>query len=346
MTAPVTAFVSEEKPYRGRLPVTLITGFLGSGKTTLLNHILTNQHGLRIAVMVNEVGEIGIDSELIVSADRDMLELSNGCICCSVNNDLVDGIFRVLEREDVDYLVIETTGLADPLPIILTLLRSEFRDQLRLDSIITLVDGENFSPDLFDSQAAYNQLRYADIILLNKCDLAASERLHALEEQIREVRAAGRIIHTVRSSVPLHLIMSVRSFDADLDFVDAADVAEGRHEDGHLHSTTHGFGSVSFASDQPFALDKFQYFLEQQLPDDVFRGKGILWIDNSDKRYIFQLVGKRFSIDETEWVGPKKNRLVLIGRNLDGEGLRLHLEACLALSSDGPAQASQATEVA
>src|SRR5215831_4420317 len=144
-----------------RLPVTIITGFLGSGKTTFLNHIVASQHGLKIAVIVNEIGEIGIDSELIVSAGDGVMELSNGCICCSLNNDLVDSIFQVLERrEPVDYVIVETTGLADPLPIILTFLRSEFRDRVRLDSVITVADAENFSLDLFDSPAAHNQFRY------------------------------------------------------------------------------------------------------------------------------------------------------------------------------------------
>src|SRR6266446_3918934 len=165
------------------------TGFLGSGKTTPLNHILTSQHGLKIAVIVNEIGEIGIDAELIVSAGEGIMELSNGCICCSMNNDLVDRIFQVLERrEPVDYLIVETTGLADPLPIILTFLRSEFRDRVRVDSTITVADAENFSLDLFDSPAAYNQFRYADAVLLNKCDLVEGRVLRTIEARIHEIK--------------------------------------------------------------------------------------------------------------------------------------------------------------
>ena len=179
MTAPLSG---KEAPHAHRLPVTIITGFLGSGKTTLLNHILASQHGLKIAVIVNEIGEIGIDGELIVSAGDGMMELSNGCICCSINNDLVDTIFQVLERrEPVDYVIVETTGLADPLPIILTFLRSEFRNRVRVDSVITVADAENFSLDHFDSLAAYNQLRYADVVLLNKCDLVKDHVVGAIE---------------------------------------------------------------------------------------------------------------------------------------------------------------------
>jgi G3E family GTPase len=144
------------------LPVTIITGFLGSGKTTLLNHILTNQQGLKTAVLVNEFGEIGIDNELIVTTDDNMVELNNGCICCTINEDLVNAVYKVLERqENLDYLVVETTGLADPLPVAMTFLGTELRDLTRLDSIVTVVDAANYSLDLFNSQAAYSQIAYA-----------------------------------------------------------------------------------------------------------------------------------------------------------------------------------------
>ncbi len=308
-----------------RLPVTVIAGFLGSGKTTLVNHILSNSAGLRAAVIVNEIGEIGIDGDLIIATGNDMVELSNGCICCSINNDLVETIFRVLERKhEIDYLVVETTGLADPLPVVLTFLRSEFRDIVRIDSIVTVADAECFSLDLFDSPAARNQLRYGDTILLNKTDLASAARLSDVEQKIRAVRDGARIVRTTRCGVPVPLILSVDLFEAERLLPDECTAHDHRHA-SHLQDD--GFEAVSFEIDQPFAAQKFQQFLER-LPPNVFRGKGLLWLDASDKRYIFHLVGQRFTLDESPSLAARQNKLVLIGRNLDRDQLRYQLEAC------------------
>ncbi len=192
------------------LPVTIITGFLGSGKTTLLNHILTSQEGLKTAVLVNEFGEIGIDNELILSTEENMVELNNGCVCCTINEDLVNAVHKILERKDkVDYLVVETTGIADPLPIALTFLGTELRDMTRLDSIVTMVDCENYSLDLFNSQAAHSQIQYGDVIILNKTDLVDEADVNSLEIRIRDLTKKARILRTQKSQVALPLIMSV-----------------------------------------------------------------------------------------------------------------------------------------
>ncbi|BAZ69017.1 MAG: GTP-binding protein [Pelatocladus maniniholoensis HA4357-MV3] len=352
------------------LPVTIITGFLGSGKTTLLNHILSNQQGLKTAVLVNEFGEIGIDNELIISTDDDnnMVELSNGCICCTINNDLVDAVYKVLERqENIDYLVVETTGLADPLPVALTFLGTELRDLTRLDSIITVVDAANYSLDLFNSQAAYSQIAYGDVILLNKTDLVSQTELETLETKIREVKEGARIIRTNKAQVPLPLILSVGLFETDkyFDTIEAhthehhdhdhdhSECGHDHHDHDHDHSecghdhhdhdhdhhhhSNHlendGFTSLSFESEKPFAIRKFQYFLDNQLPENIFRAKGIMWFEESPKRHIFHLCGKRFTLDDDEWKGEKKNQLVLIGQNLDHEKLREQLEYCLCIPS-------------
>ncbi|MEC4812632.1 MAG: GTP-binding protein [Scytonema sp. PMC 1069.18] len=375
MQAVTSESQSIDAPKQG-LPVTIITGFLGSGKTTLLNHILTNQQGLKTAVLVNEFGEIGIDNELIIpTEDSDnMVELSNGCICCTINNDLVDAVYKVLERQDnIDYLVVETTGLADPLPVALTFLGTELRDLTRLDSIITVVDAANYSLDLFNSQAAYSQIAYGDVILLNKTDLVSEAELETLEAKIREVKDGARILRTNHSQIPLPLILSVGLFETDKYFDTAKESGHDHHHhdhhdhehdhsecghdhhdhehdhsecghDHHHHDHEHhhhhsdhlendGFTSISFLSDKPFSIRKFQYFLDNQLPENIFRAKGIMWFEESPKRHIFHLCGKRFTLDDDEWKGEKKTQLVLIGQNLDRDTLLKQLENCLCLPS-------------
>lgn len=337
------------------MPVTLITGFLGSGKTTLLNHILSNNKDLKVAVLVNEFGDINIDSQLLVSVDEDMVELSNGCICCTINDGLVDAVYRVLERDDcVDYMMIETTGVADPLPIILTFVGTELRDLTRLDSIITMVDAEAFTPDHFESEAAFKQITYADITILNKTDLASPEQLDRLETYIGTLKAGARILHSQHGQVPLPLILDVWYNDstAYADLVqEEIEQTQHDHEHGHHHTHDHddhkhhghehhhhhsshldndGFVSVAFESDRPFRLKEFEHFLQEKLPPNVFRAKGILWFRETYLRTIFQLSGPRFDLKGEEWHTPPRNQLVLIGRHLDADQIRQHLTDCLA----------------
>jgi G3E family GTPase len=314
-----------------------------------------------------------------------MVELSNGCICCTINGELLDAVYRILDRpEPVDYLVVETTGLADPLPVAMTFLGSDLRDATRLDSIITLVDAENFGPEILEGEVARSQIVYSDMILLNKCDLVDEGRLDSLEKELRGIKTDARILRSVKGEVPLPLLLSVGLFESDKvvaqqDHSDcdhdhghcvhehdhdhghahedhsACDHDHGHcehdhhdhvhshsHSHGHAHGHSHdhdhgadahaieGFTSLSFQAEGPFALRKFQNFLDNQLPAEVFRAKGILWFNESERRHVFHLAGKRFSIDDSEWPGERKNQIVLIGKGLDHAKLRRQLQACVA----------------
>jgi G3E family GTPase len=316
----VSAAVEGELPpvIESRILVTIITGFLGSGKTTLLNHLLTAPHGRRIAVLINEFGDVDIDGRLVVSADRDMLELSNGCICCSMNDGLIAALERLLAREaPFDSIVIETTGIADPVPVAATFVRPEFASRMRVDAILAVADAEHFALERFEDPAARNQIRYADVVLLNKADLVDATRLSAVEAMIREVNPTARILPTERSQVAIPLVLGIGG-------THATEVDEGSapSEPGHRHA----FRSISFSSDVPLDPVRFQAVLEG-LPAQVFRAKGFLQLAGVGPMHIFHLVGRRFTLEEAV-DADRGTRLVFIGTDFDRDALLGQLRGC------------------
>ncbi len=332
-----------ELPEEGHeLPVTIITGFLGSGKTTLLNHILSNQQGVRTAVLVNEFGEIGIDQELIVSDTDGVLELNNGCICCTINNQLVETVAGMLERRDsLDYLIVETTGLADPMPVAMTFVGRDLSPHTRLDSIITLVDAENFNRNQFKNEVAHNQIRYSDIVLLNKTDLVDESRIDLVETRVKTIKTGVRIIRTHHARVPLSLILDTDLFAPEQIYPRPMlpSSTPASPADSHDHSldntSIEGFTSVSFNGRSPFDPEKLQYFFAEQLPAGAIRAKGILWFSGHDERHLFSLCGQRFTMERTDWGRrSRQNKLVIIGQCIDQEKIRDQLSRCLVFDDE------------
>lgn len=322
-TTEKTAAQSTDRGASRRVPVTVVTGFLGSGKTTLVNRIL-QQSDRPLAVLVNELGAIDLDSQRLVATQGDRLSLSNGCICCTINDRLAETIEDLLERSpQLDGIVIETTGVADPRPILLTFSGSSLRDRTRLDAIVTVVDAANFNSINLPNSVALAQIAYSDILLLNKVDLADPENLENLEKYLRSHQKDARILKASYGNIPLPLVLNVGSSRATLTRFPPAEI-------GTTSDRAEAFNTVSFTSDRPFSIVKFQHFLTDCLPDAVFRAKGILWFKESQLCHQFQLCGRRTDMATEPWQRPPENQLVFIGQNLDALQIQQQLNNCLA----------------
>jgi G3E family GTPase len=350
--------LSEKSPVSEKIPVTVLTGYLGAGKTTLLNRILSEPHGKRYAVIVNEFGEIGIDNDLVVGVDEEVFEMNNGCICCTVRGDLVrilDGLMR--RKGKFDAIIVETTGLADPAPVAQTFFIDEnVGRKTKLDAVVTVADAKWLNERLKDAPEAKNQIAFADVILINKTDLVSPEELSDIEARIRGINPYAKLHKTERAKVPLDAVLGRNAFDLDRildlepDFLGGDDHDHHHHHDhnhDHGHDHDHGHGglkhyhdeemqSIALRTDKPLDPDKFLPWVQdlvQKEGPNILRCKGILAFKDDDQRFVFQGVHMILDGDhQRPWKAGEKrdSRIVFIGRNLPGKMITDGFESCIA----------------
>ncbi len=336
-----------------KIPVTVLTGYLGAGKTTLLNRILSEPHGRKYAVIVNEFGEIGIDNELVVGADEEVFEMNNGCICCTVRGDLIRIIEGLMKRRGkFDAIIVETTGLADPAPVAQTFFVDEdVRASARLDAVVTIADAKWLAARLRDAPEAKNQIAFADVIVLNKTDLVSPAELREVEARIRAINPYARLHPAQNCDVALAEVLERRAFDLDriLDIepeflaVGDHDHHDHDHHHGHHH---HGHGlkhyhdedmqSIAARLEGDLDPDKFMPWINQLTQErgpNILRCKGIVAFKGDPKRFVFQ--GVHMMLDgepQREWKKGEKreSKVVFIGRNLDESEIREGFLACAA----------------
>jgi G3E family GTPase len=317
-----------------KIPVTVLTGYLGAGKTTLLNRILTEDHGKKFAVIVNEFGEAGIDGDLVVGADEEVFEMNNGCICCTVRGDLIRILDGLMKRKGkFDAIIVETTGLADPAPVAQTFfVDQDVGDATRLDAVITVTDAKWLKDRLKDAPEAKNQIAFADVIVLNKVDLVTAEELASVEAAIRAINPYAKLHRTERCALPIDQLLDRNAFDLDR----ILDIEPDFLESGHHHHHSDEVRSMSFTIPGDVDPEKFMPWINdvsQAQGPNILRSKGILAFKGEPRRFVFQGVHMILDGDlQRDWKAgeTRSSRLVIIGRDLNENELRQGFEACAA----------------
>ncbi len=338
-----------------KIPVTVLTGYLGAGKTTLLNRILSEPHGKKYAVIVNEFGEIGIDYDLIVGADEEIFEMNNGCICCTVRGDLIRIIEGLMKRKGrFDAIIVETTGLADPAPVAQTFfVDQDVQEKARLDAVVTVADAKFLATQLKDSPEAKNQIAFADVIVLNKQDLVSPAEMRLIEARIRAINPYAKLHKTSRCDVALDAVLGRNAFDLDRildlepEFLEVGEEDHDHHHHDHDHDHDHhhhglkhyhdeDMQSLSLTIEGDVLPAKFMPWINDVLQRDgasILRSKGILSMRGEDKRYVFQGVHMMIEGDtQRAWRPDEKriSRIVFIGKDLKKDELQKGFMACAA----------------